>query len=639
VIHLLLYRLVYFELVLSPAELADLGDLVQYLLATFLLYLRISGQFHLIVGMLCLFGFHLPETHRLYYLASSFTDFWRRINIYWKDFMMKLVYYPSFFRMRPLGNRIALVLATTIVFVTTWLLHSYQWFWLRGRFPITATDALFWGVLGGLVVVDTLREAARPRRPRTGARRWSAARGFRTVGTFCVICILWSLWSAESVTDWLGIWDVAGRADLKDVLLLTGLVAGGVAVAGWAWRAPSLKPDRPQTFYQQPAMQTTAALLGLLLLTQTTLISRLPPGPAKVIGSLKLTTLNVQDAALLHKGYYEKLDNVSRLSAQLWDLYGTRPPEWRKGPVAAKVYRKRADFMLGELLASTSGQYHGATLTTNRWGMRDRDYQQKKPPGTYRIALLGPSLTMGPGVDDSVTFDALLEARLNREAPRPGYRYEVLNFGVLRYSLLQQLALLESRVFTFEPDMVVITAHARLEGTLTDHLMEVISRGFSIPYDTVEAILARGGVDRLGRGIPLPSDGLRLLARRLGIDARLTAEETERRLRQAQPAIITWALNRIVADCQKQTVVPVFLGLDVVLEPPSRNPELLQTARNAGFMVFDLYDVYDNRNRDSLRLADWDRHPNARAMHLIADRLFEELHRNESSLNIALTNR
>ena len=69
----------------------------QYVLSSFLLYLRVSGLFHLMVGMLRLFGFNLPETHHRYFLAASFTDFWRRINIYWKDFMMKVFYYPMFF--------------------------------------------------------------------------------------------------------------------------------------------------------------------------------------------------------------------------------------------------------------------------------------------------------------------------------------------------------------------------------------------------------------------------------------------------------------------------------------------------------------------------------------------------------------
>ena len=104
VIHLILYRVVYYYLTLAPAEVTGRAELAQYLVANFLLYLRVSGQFHLIVGMLHLFGFHLPETHNRYLLASSFTDFWRRINIYWKDFMMKIFYYPAIFRLKRSGR-------------------------------------------------------------------------------------------------------------------------------------------------------------------------------------------------------------------------------------------------------------------------------------------------------------------------------------------------------------------------------------------------------------------------------------------------------------------------------------------------------------------------------------------------------
>src|SRR5262245_40941669 len=127
VVHLLLYRFVYYYLTLSPSEVTNPGDLVRYLVSTFLLYLRVSGQFHLIVGMLHLFGFHLPETHHRYYLATSFTDFWRRINIYWKDFMLKVFYYPAYFQLRRWGPTPALIISTFFVFVVTWFLHAYQW--------------------------------------------------------------------------------------------------------------------------------------------------------------------------------------------------------------------------------------------------------------------------------------------------------------------------------------------------------------------------------------------------------------------------------------------------------------------------------------------------------------------------------
>jgi len=103
-LHLVLYRFVYLHLAGDPSELHTLGDLVQFILSTFLLYLRVSGQFHPITGVLHLFGFRLPETHHLYYLASSFTEFWRRINIYWKDFMLKLVYLPELLPVAPLGR-------------------------------------------------------------------------------------------------------------------------------------------------------------------------------------------------------------------------------------------------------------------------------------------------------------------------------------------------------------------------------------------------------------------------------------------------------------------------------------------------------------------------------------------------------
>lgn len=87
------------------------AQLLQYLISNFLLYLRVSGLFHLVVGMLHLFGFDLPETHKRYLLAASFTDFWRRINIYWKDFMQKVFYFPAAARL--LVYRTASRLTTT----------------------------------------------------------------------------------------------------------------------------------------------------------------------------------------------------------------------------------------------------------------------------------------------------------------------------------------------------------------------------------------------------------------------------------------------------------------------------------------------------------------------------------------------
>ncbi|MBK9253806.1 MAG: hypothetical protein IPM70_18810 [Proteobacteria bacterium] len=180
VLHLVLYRIVYLAVLGDPADVQTLGDLVQYMLGTFALYLRVSGQFHLIVGLLYLFGFRLPETHKMYYLSHSFTELWRRINIFWTEFMMKVVFYPTYFKVKHLNPRTAMVISTAAVFVVTWALHSYQWFWLRGETFLTLPDALFWTILGALVVFGGLRELRAPKKKvRAAGFSWSqSARQF-----------------------------------------------------------------------------------------------------------------------------------------------------------------------------------------------------------------------------------------------------------------------------------------------------------------------------------------------------------------------------------------------------------------------------------------------------------------------------
>ena len=165
-VHLLAYRLVYHELLIPAEEVRSLATLLGFLVCNYLLYLRVSGQFHMACGMLHLFGFSLPPTHNNYLLATSFTDYWRRINIYWKDFMIRVVFNPVVFRLKHYPQSVALALATATVFFATWILHAYQMFWRWGSWKFSTTDALFWGVLGVLVLINIQLEARAPRRSR-----------------------------------------------------------------------------------------------------------------------------------------------------------------------------------------------------------------------------------------------------------------------------------------------------------------------------------------------------------------------------------------------------------------------------------------------------------------------------------------
>jgi D-alanyl-lipoteichoic acid acyltransferase DltB (MBOAT superfamily) len=211
-VQLLLYRLVYhLKPPMTPDSVTTFGTLVAAAVTTYLLYLRVSGQFHIVIGMMHLFGYDLPETHRRYLLAASLTDFWRRINIYWKDFMVKLVYFPVYFRMRRSGETRAQLVATGFVFTATWLLHSYQWFWLKGEFLFTWPDTLFWGVLGVLVALNLLWEQRRQGRRRVGQSEGPVRHAVQVAFTFCLITLLWSLWNSPTLQAWFDLltwWEI-----------------------------------------------------------------------------------------------------------------------------------------------------------------------------------------------------------------------------------------------------------------------------------------------------------------------------------------------------------------------------------------------------------------------------------------------
>jgi hypothetical protein len=634
-IHLILYRFVYLQLT-DPVELMTLGDLVQFMLATFLLYLRVSGQFHVIAGVLHLFGFRLPETHHLYYLASSFTDFWRRINIYWKDFMMKLVYYPSFFKLKGLGSNVALVGATAIVFLATWLLHSYQWFWLREGFPITPQDAVFWAILGTLVVFESLRDMKRPPKRRLGAKpAWSASLGLRTVLTFTTICVLWSLWTSDSIAGWLTMWMVAGNVAPGDPWLLAALLLGGMLIAGREWSVKEPENDRLRPLLQQPALHSSLLLAGVLLAGSTHLYARAIPGLASTVASLQRSTLNARDAALQHKGYYENLDNASRMSAQLWEVQARKPAHW-VGLSATEAYRVRDDFQRADLRPGVSIRFLDQPLTTNRWGMRDSDSPREKPDGVYRIALLGPSHVMGSGVGDGETFADFLERRLNASAePSSRIRFEVLNFGVAGFSLLQQLAMLEEKALPFEPDAVFFTDSPRAKTTVVNHLLDVAADGTAVPYPGLELYLRRTGVSSLSNpGIPVPFGGVRAALESAGLKTRMPWREAERRLRLEGDSIVAWTFGHMANVSHRYGIVPVFVALDNVADPLPSGAALVSEARAEGLLVFDLFGLWQGRDQANLVIASADSHPNATGNRLIAERLYELIQQHRSELRI-----
>lgn len=91
----------------------------------------------------------------------------------------------------------------------------------------------------------------------------------------------------------------------------------------------------------------------------------------------------------------------------------------------------------------------GSTGNINSFGMRDKEYSLEKPVDTFRIMVLGDSIT--EQYDSNSPWTEYIEEKFNRKG-----KYEVLNCAVSGYNLYHYWAYLKNKGITFEPDLTVI---------------------------------------------------------------------------------------------------------------------------------------------------------------------------------------
>jgi len=616
-VQLLMYRLLYRNAPLDPDTVVDAGSAALFMVSTYLLYLKVSGSFHVIVGLLHLFGFNLAETHHRYLLSSSFTDFWRRINIYWKDFIQKLFFYPVFFRVRKLGETPALVIATVIAFAATWFLHGYQMFWLLGRLPLVITDSLFWAILAVLVLVNVLWETKRKKRRRVKEADWTwraeLGRMARTVGVFVTITLLWALWTAESVEQWLA--EMAAFADLslEGVLVIAGTLSCVAVGSVWLGRTSSdragvssTSPTGGESGFWRSACQTSLLAGALLLAGWQPKLLDFAPALRDEVAQLRSSQLSSRDGALLARGYYEDLTNEVRFNPELWGSYAQRPLDWKEITESDAVSRSD-NFFEFELIPNLRTRHKGMRFSTNRWGIRDRDYPKAKPPATYRIALIGASRAMGSGVSDDETFEVLIEDRLNEElGARTGLRYEILNFSMGNFGPLKKLRAFESKAVDFDPDAILYVGHVSEASFVLEDVTRAVVHDLEIPYPEIEAI-----------------------AREARVEEAPSARAVRVKLRPYAERMSDFAWRRLIAACRERGMAAYMTLLPATLAaPPSANERTAQAAamEERGFTFLDLSDVFQvDRPARDLVVAPWDGHPNAAGHRLIANALYDKL--------------
>jgi hypothetical protein len=337
-----------------------------------------------------------------------------------------------------------------------------------------------------------------------------------------------------------------------------------------------------------------------------------------VVAKLKHDQLNDTDQMALRRGYYEELDVAHedfRIRADV------EPVSWM---FRLKMVKPVHDFTLHELKPNESVQAHGKKITTNQWGMRGRSFEKAKPPGVFRIAILGSSSEYGWGVSDDNVLDKLMEDRLNRESTNARIRkFEVLNFSVEGYGAHQKLMLLERKALAFQPDLVLYMTYLAEPERTADTLGQAMSENLPIPSEYRESI--------------------QNVYEQAHVDQSMPRKRIERRVKPYTPALVGDVYQRFAEQCRQHHLRGCFVYRPETGESPrlveSRRRELLGLTEQTGLPVLDLSAAYnDIADRGTIMVApdrsynlqsgkrdDVDDHPNELGHQLLADELVRKL--------------
>lgn len=602
IFHLVVYRIFYYYFLTPVSEVTDFYSFGKYALVNYALIIRLSGVFHTSVGILCLFGFNLPPVFNNYFLASGFSDLWRRINIYFREYLIKVFYYPIFFRIRHWGNTQAVVVTILILFFITWMLHSFQWFWIKGKFPLRLVDLVFWGIFGVLVAANAVLDMRKSRQVNTPSPwRISATASAQMVGMFVFMSLLWSLWTPNTLAEWLAPVRTALQSPPEQFLVGAGLLVliwavatmihRGIAASGWG---DYINPD-PAT---KMASFWSLAMLGGLLLLQQPQLENLSRQWANIeLDGVRTAKLNKADEHLMIEGYYTEILVGNELTNPLGEMATPQREQFRFTEGAKTV----ADFREIVQKPNTRFLFKGKPYTINQFGMRDKEYTLAKPANTLRIGLLGGSFVCGSGVGDADVFDTWLEDELNKGSDEK--RYELLNFSSSGFDLIDCIVRFdEESIAQFEPDYLIYFSHGvDMQKNIRD-LINALKKDVAIPYPYLEDIIQRSGVNK-----------------------DMNEFEMMKLLRPFGEEILSKSYQLLYDRCRDHGIEPVWAFWPTIGLRPTMHLEkelILPMVEKIGYRIIDLEEVYADENPDSLYVSRSDRHPNERGQRLVAAWLY-----------------
>jgi hypothetical protein len=335
-------------------------------------------------------------------------------------------------------------------------------------------------------------------------------------------------------------------------------------------------------------------------------------GLRSVIASTRSSELNRAEREVEATGYYEGLiggdEGANGARGELALRLMGKPNGWVRFNDAGVSRLLPGDFLQFELVEGIRRVLFGQPFITNSHGMHSPEVTLAKPPGTFRIAVLGASMDMGWGVSYRETYSHLLEEWLNRHGRQLGVegqrRFEVLNFAVAAYSPLQRLETLRRKALAFRPDLVLYSATMLDLRLMEIHLCDALRSKANLSYDFLSAALDGAGISQ--KDLQLDDEG-----------QLIHKDQIKTKLRGRYWELYDATLGALAGECRSAGVPLLFVivprvgkadALPYRAEPVAR---LKAIAGHQALPVYDLSDTYDRFDPATLEIAAWDDHPNA----------------------------
>ena len=599
--HILLYRIIYFYLVPVAEEVQTGTDVLIYITTSYLLILRLSGMFHILVGILCLFGYNLPDIFNNYFLAAGFNDYWKRINVYWKDFVLKIFYYPIYFKIRKIGANKALALSAMIAFVFTWFLHGYQWFWIIGDFPRKLNDFLFWIIFGALVTINLLLQSKKRTKPNTSLSG-AFFRMLNVIGMLLFMITLWSFWNAPSLEGWYFYISKLTTISLQGALGVALVIAGLLTFGTLSYYLLVFHPKGKELndLFVKNAFHFNVLILLALLALATAPGKQLVKNTFGIEADTLLNpSLNQNDRNRLYKGYYENLIPTTNITSPLWEIENTVPDDW-DNLGSTDIVTSVDDIRMKVFKPSSSLVFKEGLIETNQYGLRDKEYALIKPQNTIRAILLGSSIDMGSGVDNGDVYEAIIEKNLSGEDLPENYAFECLNFSISGIKLVQSMYILEHHALEFQPDIAIYVAHSDEIRRINQNIVKIFKVHGELHYQYLSDLFEQ-----------------------LNLDDNDSREKIKDALKPHAEEVCSWGYQYFSQTCIENGITPVMIYMPS-LEDRSLTADIEQIRSLAfenGFEAFLEVEFPENIDYTDLWLTSFDFHPSKKGHEYIAKSL------------------